>query len=149
MELYQTLLPKAVRKLIKGADMLYIVLTGPLYGLPYGSLVTSYKARQYINYFIEDYAISYLSSASLLKTLGEEKRQIQPPEQFLAFADPEYPPCNVAVQKGPENMRQTLQAAWLAKQDDVKWSFEAYQQLYDIADNYEPARELQKALLNQ
>lgn len=49
----------------------------------------------------------------------------------------------------PENMRQTLQAAWLKKQDDIKWSFEAYQQVSEIADNYGPARELQKAILNQ
>lgn len=49
----------------------------------------------------------------------------------------------------PENMRKTLQAAWLKKQDDIKWSFEAYQQISEIADNYGPARELQKAILNQ
>ena len=113
LELYQILLPKAVRKLIKGADMLYIVPTGPLYGLPYGSLVTSYKVRRYINYFIEDYAISYLSSASLLKTLREEKRKIQPPEPFLAFADPKYPPCNVGEQKGTETLAQLRTKSYL------------------------------------
>jgi CHAT domain-containing protein len=102
MQLYQTLFPKAARKLIKDAEILYIVPTGPLYGLPFGALVTSYKPRRYIKYLIEDYAISYLSSASLLKTLREKERK-QPPEQFLAFADPEYPPCDDGgEQKGIE-----------------------------------------------
>jgi CHAT domain-containing protein len=92
--LYQTLLPEAVRKLIKNAEILYIVPTGPLYGLPFGSLVTS-SPEQPIRYLIEDYATSYLSSASLLKILRtEEELKTQPPEPFLAFADPKYPSCN-------------------------------------------------------
>lgn len=49
----------------------------------------------------------------------------------------------------PENMRQTLQAAWLKKQDYIKLSFEADQQISEFADNYGPAGELQKAILNQ
>jgi hypothetical protein len=48
----------------------------------------------------------------------------------------------------PEKARRTLQAAWLVKQEPIKWSFEAYQQVFDIADNYGPARELRKALEN-
>ncbi|MCK5524242.1 MAG: hypothetical protein KAI83_14010 [Thiomargarita sp.] len=46
----------------------------------------------------------------------------------------------------PENMRRTLQAGWLAKQDRIQWSFESYQQVFDIADNYGPARVLREAL---
>jgi CHAT domain-containing protein len=94
MHLYQTLLPKAVQKLIKDAKILYIVPTGPLYGLPFGSLVTSYEEKREIHYLIEDYAISYLSSASLLKIIRAEESDTQPSEPLLAFADPEYPPCN-------------------------------------------------------
>jgi len=45
-----------------------------------------------------------------------------------------------------EKARRTLQASWLVKQDRIKWSFEAYQQVFDIADNYGPARELRKVL---
>ena len=100
LDLYQTLLPKAARQLLADADILYIVPTGALYGLPFGSLVTLYdKARRKIQYFIEDYAISYLSSASLLKTLREEEHKTQPPEPLLAFADPDYPPCGVGDDK--------------------------------------------------
>ncbi|MDM8564215.1 CHAT domain-containing protein [Candidatus Halobeggiatoa sp. HSG11] len=95
-DLYQTLLPEAARKLIKNAETLYIIPTGPLYGLPFGSLVTS-NPKQPIRYFIEDYPISYLSSASLLKIIRDEERKTQPPEPFLAFADPNYPSCNFTL----------------------------------------------------
>ncbi|OQY52114.1 MAG: hypothetical protein B6247_17805 [Candidatus Parabeggiatoa sp. nov. 2] len=104
--LYQTLLPEAVHQLIKDAEILYIVPTGPLYGLPFGALVSAYKARREIHYLIEDYAISYLSSASLLKILRDAERKTQPPEPFLAFADPEYPPCEIDDEKGAETVAQ-------------------------------------------
>jgi hypothetical protein len=58
---------------------------------------------------------------------------------------PDYP-APLQEQALPENMRRTLQAAWLVKQNSIKWSFEAYQQAADLAENYGPARELQKAL---
>lgn len=69
--------------------------------------------------------------------------------QFETVAKlPDYP-AQLQDKAIPENMRQTLQAAWLIKQDDITWSFETYQQLSDIANNYGPARQLQKAILNQ
>jgi CHAT domain-containing protein len=108
------LLPKAVRQLLADVDILYIVPTGALYGLPFGSLVTFHKPRRVIHYFIEDYAISYLSSASLLKTLRDEERKTQPPEPLLAFADPEYPPCGVGDDKA-----ETL--AELRTKSYLKW----------------------------
>ncbi|MEK8019150.1 MAG: CHAT domain-containing tetratricopeptide repeat protein [Candidatus Parabeggiatoa sp.] len=113
LQLYQTLLPEAVRQLIKGAEILYIVPTGPLYGLPFGSLVTAYKPRREIHYLIEDYAISYLSSASLLKILREEKSKTPAPEPFLAFADPDYPPCAVDNEKGSETLAQLRTQSYL------------------------------------
>jgi CHAT domain-containing protein len=114
LHLYQTLLPKAVRQLIKDAKILYIIPTGPLYGLPFGSLVTFYEERsETTHYLIEDYAISYLSSASLLKTLRDEERKTQPPEPFLAFADPEYPPCGVGDKKGAETLAQLRTESYL------------------------------------
>ena len=62
--------------------------------------------------------------------------------EFEAVAKlPDYPK---PLQALPENMRRTFQAAWLAEQNRIKWSFEAYQQLSDIANNYGPARELRK-----
>ncbi len=66
--------------------------------------------------------------------------------EFEAVAKlPDYP-APLQDNTSPENMRRTLQAAWLVEQDRIKWSFEAYQQAFDIADNYGPARELRRAL---
>jgi len=66
--------------------------------------------------------------------------------EFEAVAKlPNYP-AQLQDNALPENMRRTLQAAWLAEPNRVKWSFEAYQQVFDIADNYGPARELREAL---
>ncbi|EDN69361.1 conserved hypothetical protein [Beggiatoa sp. PS] len=93
-KLSQKLLPKAARQLLVGADTLYIVPTGVLYGVPFETLInTPTSAENTPRYLVQDYAIAYLSSASLLKTLRETKRQEQPPEPLLAFADPVYPAC--------------------------------------------------------
>ncbi|MDM8567615.1 CHAT domain-containing protein [Candidatus Halobeggiatoa sp. HSG11] len=111
-ELYQTLLPETVRQLIKNAKILHIIPTGPLYGLPFGSLVIS-NPKQPIRYLIEDYPISYLSSASLLKIIRDEERKTQPPKPFLAFADPEYPPCNNTTDTKPETIAELRTKSYL------------------------------------
>ncbi len=43
-------------------------------------------------------------------------------------------------------VRQTLQATWLAQQEQQKWIFEAYQQAAKLANQYLPAQLLQQAL---
>ncbi len=58
---------------------------------------------------------------------------------------PDYP-ARLQDQSLPENLRRTLQAGWLAEQDRIQWSFEAYQQVSDIAEHYGPARALREAL---
>jgi len=90
--LYQKLIPKEIHKYLAEANTLYIVPTGSLYMLPFETLVTD--DTDYFNprYLIEDYAIIYLSSASLLKILRETKRR-KPSKNFIAFADPAYIPC--------------------------------------------------------
>ncbi len=92
--LYQQLLPEAARKLIAKAkpSTLYIVPTGALYSLPFESLVTEPDEDE-PRYLLQDYAIAYLSSASLLKTLrdAQDRREIKEREPLLAFADPVYP----------------------------------------------------------
>jgi len=45
----------------------------------------------------------------------------------------------------PDNFRRTLQATWLAKQENGKWMFEAYQQIAHLTD-YQPAQLLKQAL---
>jgi CHAT domain-containing protein len=90
--LYQQLLPKVVRELIAKAkpSTLYIVPTSALYSLPFESLVTDEDEPRYL---LQDYAIAYLSSASLLKTLrdAQHRRKLTEREPLLAFADPMYP----------------------------------------------------------
>lgn len=89
-ELYNLLVPTAVRPALAGSR-LYIIPTGPLYSLPFETLETQ-AAGQPPHYLVEDHAIAYLSSASLLKTLREARarKQAQPPYPLLAFANPSY-----------------------------------------------------------
>ncbi|EDN67003.1 hypothetical protein BGP_3906 [Beggiatoa sp. PS] len=46
----------------------------------------------------------------------------------------------------PEKTRQTLQAAWLAKQYGKQWSYEAYQLAVGV-ENYAPAQVLRRDAL--
>lgn len=70
-------------------SLIYIVPTGPLYELPMEALNTGGETPRYL---IEDHAMAYLSSASLLKILRDaQARQRQRPDHpLLAFANPDY-----------------------------------------------------------
>lgn len=93
--LYQKLIPKPARQLLAEADTVYVVPTGPLYALPFETLVTQAIDYYKPHYLIQDHAIAYLSSASLLKILHDTQAQrtIEPSKQLLAFANPAYAPC--------------------------------------------------------
>ncbi len=70
------------------------------------------------------------------------------PFRFTVVTQPatvNYPPEAKATEL-PATVRKTLQATWLATQENGKWSFEAYQQVADIAENYYPAWLLSKKL---
>jgi CHAT domain-containing protein len=90
-ELYNLLIPTQVRGALAPGSRLYIVPTGPLYSLPFEALEMQ-AAGQAPHYLVEDQAVAYLSSASLLKTLREARarKQPQPPYPLLAFANPSY-----------------------------------------------------------
>ena len=90
-ELYRLLFPDPVRAALSPGNLLYIIPTGPLYFLPFEALETQ-APGQPPHYLVEDYAIAYLSSASLLKTLREAqaRKQAQPAYPLLAFANPRY-----------------------------------------------------------
>ena len=92
-ELYSLLLPAPVGAALTPGNLLYVVPTGPLYYLPFESLATQ-APGQPPHYLVEDYAVAYLSSASLLKTLREAqgRKQTQPAYPLLAFANPRYEP---------------------------------------------------------
>jgi tetratricopeptide (TPR) repeat protein len=104
--LYQKLIPFAARKLLADAHTLYIVPTEPLYMLPFETLITD-GTNDSPRYLIQDYAIVYLSSASLLKILRDTRaqRKIQPRKKLLAFADPAYMPCDAMGQERSKFMR--------------------------------------------
>ena len=91
LELYELLIPNDVRGAISDAKTLYIVPSGPLYGLPFEALVSRMDGET-IRYLVEDYPIAYLSSASLLKTLREAQARKTTKARFplLAFANPVY-----------------------------------------------------------
>ena len=90
-ELFSLLFPAPVRSALPAGSRLYVIPTGPLYSLPFEALETQ-AAGEPPHYLVEDYAIAYLSSASLLKTLREAqaRKQAQPPYPLLAFANPRY-----------------------------------------------------------
>ncbi len=90
-ELHNLLIPGQVRAALIPGSRLYIVPTGPLYSLPFEALETQ-ATGQPPHYLVEDHAIAYLSSASLLKTLRETqaRKQAQPAYPLLAFANPSY-----------------------------------------------------------
>ena len=90
-ELHELLVPKDARKALSGVKTLYIVPSGPLYGLPFEALVSRMDGES-PRYLVEDYPIAYLSSASLLKTLRETQARKTTKARFplLAFANPVY-----------------------------------------------------------
>lgn len=86
-DLYALLFTKAVRKAITSAKTIYIIPTGPLYMLPFEAL-----KNEHGKYLIEDHALAYLSSASLLKILrdAQARKKEKAEHPLLAFADPVY-----------------------------------------------------------
>jgi len=91
LELYELLIPKDARQALSGVKTLYIIPSGPLYGLPFEALVSRMDGVS-PRYLVEDYPVAYLSSASLLKTLREMQARKTTKARFplLAFANPVY-----------------------------------------------------------
>lgn len=82
-ELYDTLLGPA-RAQLAGRDALLVVPDGPLWGLPFQALRT--PANRYV---IEDAAVSYAPSLSVLREMRRARTAPRPPaESLLAVADP-------------------------------------------------------------
>ncbi len=89
--LYQWLFPPEARSTIAASSTLFVVPTGALYGTPFEALATQANGGP-VRYLIEDHAISYLSSASLLAVLraGLEKRRPSDQQPLVAFANPTF-----------------------------------------------------------
>jgi tetratricopeptide (TPR) repeat protein/CHAT domain-containing protein len=88
---YDWVLPAEARTLIGIKTTLYIVPTGGLYKLPWEALVTNDPASSPPRYLIDDHAISYLSSASLLAVLRNAEAHRTPQRYpIVAFANPDF-----------------------------------------------------------
>ncbi|MCP4344233.1 MAG: tetratricopeptide repeat protein [Desulfobacterales bacterium] len=130
--LYKILFPEPVQKMLKKARYLYIVPSGPLCGLPFGALVTQKPAKDSPDYLIQDYSISYLSSASLLKILSDikEKRKKTIRYPLLAFANPKYSerclknPCFSVADEIPNTEGEVMSIAELLNVPDKKDSLQ-------------------------
>ena len=115
--LYQRLFPEAVRPLIAQAQILYVILTGPLYGLPFEALVTETpEDNKTPHYLLQDHSITYLSSASLLKILrdAQARRKQTTTYPLLAFANPVYEPIPDPSQEGNVSFRSMRSEKYLA-----------------------------------
>jgi len=90
--LYQWLFPAAARSMIGASKVLYVVPTGALYGAPFEALATQTDSGGQVRYLVEDVAISYLPSASLLGVLreGAEKQRQTDQQPLVAFANPAF-----------------------------------------------------------
>ncbi len=89
--IYQKLFPEALRKQLKLGGVIYIIPSDSLYDIPFEALVTS-AANRPVRYLVQDHAVAYLSSASLLPLLRQSSvsRSASNRYPFLAFADPVY-----------------------------------------------------------
>jgi len=55
-------------------------------------------------------------------------------------------PTSLLDERLPSEMRETVQAAWLAAQGAGRWRWEAYLRLEGLSQDYAPARTLRKGL---
>lgn len=93
-QLYQILLGPA-REVLSQKHSLLLAADGPLYVFPFEVLLKDEgrgRSLPQLPYLLSDHAVSYVSSASVLKGLRESKHGEElsggPPKAFVAFADP-------------------------------------------------------------
>jgi CHAT domain-containing protein/tetratricopeptide (TPR) repeat protein len=121
--LYQFLVPPAARASVEGATNLLVIPTGPLYRLPWELLVTENpRDAAEPHYLIDDRAVSYLSSISLLgllRTAASAHRAR--PYEVLAFADPRYDsdatpaPAGIAETRSVDRLRANVLASYIGR----------------------------------
>jgi tetratricopeptide (TPR) repeat protein/CHAT domain-containing protein len=118
--LYEQLIPEDAKSLLTKAHTLYIVPTGPLYTLPFEALVSEVTDDYEPHFLIQDYALVYLSSGSLLKILRDmqARREKKPSQPFIAFANPTYRACGDkqaserAVGRGAQSLTELRSQAY-------------------------------------
>ena len=99
--LFSTLVPQDARSLLTQGKSLYIVPTGALYTLPFEALITRPAPHvDEAHFLLEDVSISYLSSASLLKTLENTRNRTADVTRYplLVFAHPDYDALDARIE---------------------------------------------------
>jgi CHAT domain-containing protein/tetratricopeptide (TPR) repeat protein len=99
--LYAQLVPVSVRSVVEKKSLI-VVPSGVLYDVPWEALVTSVEGTQ-PHYLIEDHAISYAPSASLLALVRAGGNHKVGSHKLLAFARPAFgaaPSAGVAANRG-------------------------------------------------
>jgi len=96
--LYQQLLPASIVPLIAGRKLI-IVPSGPLFAVPWEALVTQEPAAE-PHYLIEDHAISYIPSGSLLALVRETSYGKTQRAPLLAFANPAFGSGGAGTSRG-------------------------------------------------
>jgi CHAT domain-containing protein len=95
--LYQLLIPPVAAPYIDRHDLI-VTSSGTLSQIPWSALVTDVSAPHYL---IEDHAISYTPSGSLLALLRNGESVQPAPDDFIAFARPDFGGgAVVALQRG-------------------------------------------------
>lgn len=102
--LYSTLIGPAAPTL-QGKNRLLIAPDGPLYLLPFETLLVQNQGSTYADlpYLLRRFAISYVPSASILADLRRSRPAENPSKMFLAFADPDYRGGANGVMRGRSN----------------------------------------------
>ncbi len=91
--LYRQLVPKEAARALLSAKSLVVVPSGSLYEMPFEALATQDPARnpERPHYLIENVAIAYVSSASLLGVVSASySNHRSAPQTLLAFANPSF-----------------------------------------------------------
>ncbi len=111
--LYGVLVPNAIKPLVQNAKTLVVIPSGPLYDLPWEALVTQDPAHANgrPHYLIQQHAISYIPSASLLGVVraGMAGRH-QAADPLLALARPAIGTAVVAVATDTDTLRDRANA---------------------------------------
>lgn len=130
---------------LDGKKRLLIAPDGALHFLAFEALLTEKagdRSASDLPYFLEDFAVSYVPSASVLSLLAEPDAPAEaggePPKRFLAFADPVYgpegePEEDGALTRGGEEARSFDGLQWLPRLQGTG------QEVARIASRYRPA----------
>jgi CHAT domain-containing protein len=118
--LYRELIPASVAAVL-GRKSLIITPSGPLYDFPWEALVTKHEGAV-TRYLLQDHAVSYVPSGSLLELVRTGERHAPNREPLLAFARPAF--GSPAREGGPSNSKAVdEQSEYDALVKATGWSF--------------------------